>query len=112
MFVHHSVVWRADAGRSLPIIPSILENWSLTHLVQLVFRERYNIRGVYLPLNFPLVETYLLAQLRQTTYLSSTRSSVMQLLQNSRLQRKQRMSARANNIISGNNITNNSFYGV
>jgi hypothetical protein len=92
VFIHHSVVCRADAGRSLPIIPSTLENGSLTHLVQLAFRERYNVRGVYLLMKVFLGETYLLAQLRQTRYLLSTKSLVMQLLQNSRLQRKQRIS--------------------
>ena len=92
MFIHHSVFWWAGVGRSLPIIPSTLENGSLTHLVQLAFRDRYRVRGVYLPLNVLLGETDLLAQLRQTKYLPSTRSSVMQLLQNSCLQRKQRKS--------------------
>ena len=51
VFVHHSEFCWADAGRSLPIIPSILENGSLTHLVHLAFRDRYIVRGVYLPLN-------------------------------------------------------------
>ena len=92
MFIHHSVFWWAGAGRSLPIIPSTLENGSLTHLVQLVFRDRYRVRGVYLLLNILLGETDLLAQLRQTKYLPSIRSSVKQLLQNSCLQWRQRKS--------------------
>ena len=49
--------------------------------------------GVYLPLNaVGLGDTYRLAQLRQTRYSFSRRSSVMQLLQNSCLQRGQRVS--------------------
>ena len=92
VFFHHSGFWWADSGRSLPIIPSIRENWSLTHLVHLAFRDRYRVRGVYLPLNAGLGVTYLLAQLRQTRYSPSRRSSVMQLLQNSCLQRGQRVS--------------------
>lgn len=92
MFVHHSEFFWAGAGRSLPIIPSILENGSLTHLVHLAFRDRYNVSGVYLPLNNFLGETYLLAQFRQMRYLPSTKSSVMQLLQNTCLQRGQRVS--------------------
>ena len=48
---------------------------------------------MYLPLNADgLGETYLLAQLRQIRYSPSRRSSVMQLLQNSFLQRGQRVS--------------------
>ena len=51
------------------------------------------VRGVYLPLNDEVLgETYLRAQLRQTRYSSSRRSSVMQLLQNSFLHRGQRVS--------------------
>ncbi len=92
VFVHHSEFCWADAGRSLPIIPSILEKGSLTHLAHLAFRDRYRVRGVYLPLNCLFGETYLLAQLRQMRYLPSTKSSVMQLLQNNCLQRKQRVS--------------------
>jgi len=76
----------------LPIIPSICENGSLTHLVHLAFRDRYSVSGVYLPLNAGLGAMYLLAQLRQMRYLPSIRSSVMQLLQNSCLQRGQRVS--------------------
>jgi hypothetical protein len=45
-----------------------------------------------LPLNCFLGETYLLAQLRQMRYLPSTKSSVMQLLQNTLLHRGQRVS--------------------
>ena len=92
VFFHHSGFLWADAGRSLPIIPSICENWSLTHLVHSAFRDRYRVRGVYFPLNDDLGATYLLAQLRQTRYSPSRRSSVMQLLQNSCLQRGQRVS--------------------
>ena len=48
---------------------------------------------MYLPVNDDaLGETYLLAQLRQIRYSPSRRSSVMQLLQNSCLQRGQRVS--------------------
>jgi len=65
VFFHHSGFLWADSGRSLPIIPSIRENWSLTHLVHLAFRDRYRVRGVYFPLNAGLGATYLLAQLRQ-----------------------------------------------
>ena len=51
------------------------------------------MRGVYFPLNADaLGATYLLAQLRQIRYSPSRRSSVMQLLQNSCLQRGQRVS--------------------
>jgi hypothetical protein len=48
---------------------------------------------MYLLLNaFALGETYLLAQFRHIRYSPSRRSSVMQLLQNSFLQRGQRVS--------------------
>ena len=93
MFVHHSGFLCADAGRSLPISPSICGNWSLTHLVHLAFLDRYSVRGVYLPLNDDAFgETYLRAQLRQIRYSPSRRSSVMQLLQNSFLHRGHRVS--------------------
>ena len=92
MFVHHSGFLWADAGRSLPIIPSICGNGSFIHLFHLAFLDRYSVRGVYLPLKDALGATILLAQLRQTRYSSSRRSSVMQLLQNSCLQRGQRVS--------------------
>ena len=48
VFFHHSAFCRADAGRSLLIIPSILEKGSLTYLVHLAFLDRYNVRGMYL----------------------------------------------------------------
>ena len=92
LFVHHSGFLCADAGSSLPIIPSSCENWSLTHLVHSAFLDKYRVRGVYFPLNAGLGATYLLAQLRQIRYSPSRRSSVMQLLQNSCLQRGQRVS--------------------
>jgi hypothetical protein len=76
----------------LPIIPSICENWNLTHLVHLAFLDKYTVREVYFPLNAGLGVTYLLAQFRQTRYSPSRRSSVMQLLQNSCLHRGQRVS--------------------
>ncbi len=91
-FVHHSGFLCADVGRFLPIIPSICENWSLTHLVHLAFLDKYKVRGVYLPLNAGLGVTYLLAQWRQIRNSPSRRSSVMQLLQNNCLQRGQRVS--------------------
>ena len=91
VFVHHSEFFWAGAGRSLPIIPSILENGSLTHRVHLAFRDRNSVSGVYLPLNCFFGETYLLAQFRQMRYLPSSKSSVMQLLQNTFLQRGQRV---------------------
>ena len=50
------------------------------------------MRGVYLPLKDALGATYLLAQFRQIRYFPSSKSSVMQLLQNSCLQRGQRVS--------------------
>ena len=92
VLVHHSEFFWAGAGRSLLIIPSILEKGSLTHRVHLAFRDRYNVSGVYLPLNCFLGETYLLAQFKQMRYLPSSKSSVMQLLQNTLLHRGQRVS--------------------
>jgi hypothetical protein len=92
LFVHHSGFLCAEAGSSLPIIPSISENCSLTHLVHLAFLDKYMVRGVYFPLNACLGDTYFLAQFRQTKYSPVRRSSVMQLLQNSCLHRGQRVS--------------------
>ena len=92
-FVHHSGLLCAAAGRSAPIIPSICGNCSLIRLVHCAFLDRYNVIGVYLPLNADgLGDTYRLAQLRHTSYSPRCRSSVMQLLQNSYLQRGQRVS--------------------
>lgn len=81
LFVHHSGFLWAEAGRSLPSIPSTSENWSRTHLVHFAFFDKYRVRDVYLPLKAGWGDTYLLAQLRQTKYSLSRGSSVMQLLQ-------------------------------
>ena len=93
VFVHHSVVLWAAAGRSFPIRPSISENWSLSHRFHWAFLDKNRVRGVYLPLKADaLGVTYLRAQFRQIRYSPSRRSSVMQLLQYSCLQRGHRVS--------------------
>ena len=99
MFVHHSGFLRAAAGRSLPIKPSICENWSLTHRVHFAFLDRNSVRVVYLFLNADaLGATYLRAQLRHIRYSPSRRSSVMQLLQNSCLHLGQRVSCEGDTV--------------